>query len=148
MKIYIILILTIISCNFCYSQQVDKEIEAIKKEIIGNWKESDTTSLKVKYRFTSKKITVIVYCQGNTVLKRTMNYSLKKEYINELKRDVIVLALPAKAKKLTSHDCDICREKTLDHSTFYDWYDLVIKNNKLTSCYDNSKKDCTTLIKE
>ena len=140
--------MTIISCNFCYSQQLDKDIEAIKKEIIGNWKASDTTSLKVKYRFTSKKITVIVHCQGKTVLKRTMNYSLKKEYINELKRDVIILVLPAKAKKLASHDCDICKEKTLDHSTFYDWCDLVIKNNKLTSCFDIIKKDCITLVKE
>ena len=140
--------MTIINCNFCYSQQLDKDIEAVKKEIIGTWRHADTTAtIKSKYQITSKKITVIVYCQGNTVLKRTLKYSFKKEYIDELRRDVIVLVLPAKAKKLASHDCDMCYEKTLDHLAFYDWYDLAIKNNKLTSCYD-IKKDCITLIKE
>lgn len=37
MKAYMILILTIINCNCCYSQQVDKDIEILKKEIIGTW---------------------------------------------------------------------------------------------------------------
>ncbi|MFN8117105.1 MAG: hypothetical protein U0W65_13390 [Bacteroidia bacterium] len=134
----------------CYSQQQDKDIEAVKSNIIGSWKQVDTLNgMKFKYRFTEKKVTYYLYCQDKIILKRTFKYAIKKEFIEELNKHIIIMVLPPKAKKLASHDCNFCEEKTLNHLSFYDWMDIVIIGNKLTSSIDISKKDrYNTLIKE
>ena len=140
--------MTIISCNFFYSQQLDKDIENLKKEVIGNWRDADTTSYwKIEYHISSKKITLIVNCPDNSVVKKTMSYTIEKRHDGEQNREVIVLALPTSRKKIASHDCDICREKTLNHICFWDWTNIVITKNQMTFCL-YSGKECYRLTKE
>lgn len=145
----LLIIIGIISANLIFGQNEELDYEAVKKAIIGNWTQVDTVSgIKVKYRITTKKITCYLYCQDNTILKRTFNYTLNREFNDELNKSIIIMILPAKAGKLASHDCNFCAEKTLDHLAFFNWMDIVIKNNKLSSFTEFNNKDRFTLIKE
>jgi hypothetical protein len=148
MKTFALILFTFLSFNFCFAQKSDKDIEAIKKGLIGNWRDSDTTSYwKVGYHISSKKITFYVYCPDKSVVKRTMSYTIEKRYEEEQHREVIVLILPAKRRKIASHECDICKERTLDHIALWDWTDIVISKDQMTfRLY--SGKECYRLTKE
>ena len=157
MKTYIILILTIIYCNFCYSQQLDKDIEILKKEIIGTWVSTiiDTAGFNTKYyytekhTFTSKKYTISITCAHRQTKTKTIHYSFKKTYIEELGKEVITLVFP-ESGKLTSYEYIICEDKNLKDYYAISWQDVVIKNGTLTfhHYFDNPKEYTETLIKE
>ena len=86
MKTHIILIFTIISFNICYSQQLDKDVETVKKEIIGTWVPSivDTAGLNTKYyytekhTFTAKKYIISITCAHRHTKTKKIRYSVKK----------------------------------------------------------------------
>ena len=148
MKKYILVIFIFLSCDLSFAQKADKEIEALKTGLLGSWRDSDTAAFwKIGYHFSSRKMTISVYCPDHTVVKTTMKYSVEKRRDDEQNKDIIVLALPSKRKKVASHDCDLCREKTLDHICFWDWTNIVIANNQLSFCLYTGK-ECYRLTKE
>lgn len=148
--------MTIISYNLCYSQQVDKDIAAVQKEIIGTWKSPniDTTGFysyqffTQKHTFTSKKYTITILCKNCKPRTKTMRYSLKKTYIEELGKDIITIVLP-NAYKLTTYEYIVCDDKKLKDYYPLNWENIIIKSDTLTFSFDTSKlNEYNTLIKE
>lgn len=156
MKTYIILILTFVNYNFCYSQKLDNDIEHLKKNVIGTWVSTriDTTGyyssqyFTQKHTFTSKKYTVTIFCKDSKPRKKTMSYSFKKTYIEELKKDIITIVFP-NAYKLTSYEYIVCEDKQLKDYYPINWENITLKNDTLTFGFDtNNPYEYHILVKE
>ena len=148
--------MTIINYNFCYSQQVDKDIEILKKEIIGTWVSTiiDTTGFNTKYyytekhTFTAKKYTVQRICGKNKIKTKTIKYYFKRTFIEEIGKDIITLVFVGN-KKLTSYEyLSPCLDKNLKDFNFQDWQDIIIKNNIMSFFYDTSKLSDRDVLKK
>ena len=148
-------ILIILGFNFCYSQESDKDIETIKKDIIGVWTFKKTLCKGVeqpkiwfgeKYHFKSKKVTLTISCPNKTI-RKTFRYKITKKHSDEENKDIIVIEFFTN-KQIPNHD-DICL--TGRKFPVYNYLNPVINNNVLTTlreydpgCYDVLEKEINT----